>query len=108
MDREPLTVDENVDPITGELLDPKLDTKSREFSSILYQFQGITLEAKKIVTNYTLFRRALLPLGDVNKLVVRAWNHSYTGKVQVAFPDKAITYVCERHPCGIRILTWIS
>ena len=85
-------MDENVDPVTGELLDPKLESKSRAFSSIPYKYQGITLGARKIVANYTLFRRALLPPGDVNKLIARSWERSYTDDAQLEeadVPDKA-------------------
>lgn len=48
---------------------PELGKKSRAFSSIPYRYQATTLGARKIVANYTLFRRALLPPGEVNKLV---------------------------------------
>ena len=44
---DPLTVDENVDPVTDELLHSELGTKSRAFSSILYKYQATTLEARK-------------------------------------------------------------
>ena len=46
------------------------------------------------MANYTLFRRALLPLGEVNKLVARAWERAYTGDAQIEFLDKANVYVC--------------
>ena len=52
------------------------------------------LGARKIVANYSLFRKALLPPGEVNKLVSRAWQHAYTGDAQIEFPDKAMVYVC--------------
>ena len=104
-----MTVDENVDPVTGELLNPELGTKSRAFSSILYKYQATTLEARKIVANYTLFRKALLPPGEVNKLVSRAWQHAYTGDAQIDFLDKAMVYVCRNcHPCGVGKLTGSS
>ena len=83
-----------MDLVTGELLDPELGRKSRAFSSIPYMYQATTLVAKKIVVNYTLFRRALLPPVEVNKLVARAWECSYTGDAQIEFPDKANVYVC--------------
>ena len=83
-----------MDPVTGELLDPELGRNSRAFSSILYIYQAPTLVARKIVANYTLFRRALLPPGEVNKLVARAWQRSYKGDAQIDFPDKANVYVC--------------
>ena len=67
-----MTVDENVDPVTGELLDSELSRKSRAFSSIPYEHQATTQGAREIVANYTLFRKALLPPGEVNKLVFRA------------------------------------
>ena len=89
-----MTVNENVDPITGELLDSELGKKSRAFSGIPYKYQATTLGARKIVANYTLFRKALLPPGEVNKLVSRAWEHAYTGDAQIEFPDKAMVYVC--------------
>ena len=64
-----MTVDENVDPVTGELLDPELGRKSRAFSGIPYKYQANMLGARKIAANYTLFRKALQPPGEVNKLV---------------------------------------
>ena len=67
-----MTVVQNVDPVTGELLDPELGRKSRAFSSIPYKYQATMLVARKIVANYTLVRKALLPPGEVNKLVSRA------------------------------------
>ena len=83
-----------MDPVTGELLDPELGRKSRAFSSISYMYQATTLGARKIVVNYMLFRRALLPSGEVNKLVTRACECSYQGDAQIEFPDKANVYVC--------------
>ena len=104
-----MTVDENVDTVTGELLDPELGRKSRAFSSIPYKHQVTTLGARKIVANYTLFRKALLPPGEVNKLVSRAWEHAYTGDPQIEFPDKAMVYVWRNcHPCSVGKLTGSS
>ena len=61
-----------MDLVIGKLLDLELGRKRRAFSSIPYIYQTTTLEAKKIVVNYTLFRRALLLTGEVNKLGARA------------------------------------
>ena len=84
-----------MDLVTGELLDPELGRNSRAFSRVPYIYQATTLEVRKIVANYTLFRRALLPPGEVNKLVARAWERAYTGDVQIEFPDKGNIYVCQ-------------
>ena len=82
-----------MDPVTGKLLAPELGRKSRAFSNIRYMYQATTLGARKIMVNYTLLKRALLPPGEVNKLVTRAWECSYIGDVQIEFPDKANVYV---------------
>ena len=107
--RDPLSVEKNVDPVTGELLDPKPGSKSRAFSSIPFKYQGITLGARKIMSNYNLFRRALLPLVEVKKLIARAWECSYTGDAQLEKADvldKAFSYVYLQDPtCGVGILT---
>ena len=61
------------------------------------------------MANYTLFRRALLPPGDVNKLIARSWERSYTGDAQLEeadVPDKAFSYVYLQDPtCGVGMLT---
>ena len=104
-----MTADENVDLVTGELLDPELCRKSRTFSSIPYKYQATTLGARKIVANYTLFKKALPPPREVNKLVSRAWEHVYHGDTQIEFPDKAMVYVCRNcHPCSVAKLTGSS
>ena len=47
------------------------------------------------MANYTLFRRALLTTGEVNKLIARAYECFYTRNVQIEFYDKANVYVCQ-------------
>ena len=94
-DGDPLTIDDNVDLVTGELFDTELGRKSSACSSILYMYQATSLVARKIVVNYMLFRRLLLPIGEVNKLVARPWKCSFTGDIYIEFPNKANVYVCQ-------------
>ena len=71
-DGDLLTVNYNVDSVTDKLLDPESGRKSRPFSNILYMYSATTSGARKITVNYILFRRVLLPIKEVNKLVPRS------------------------------------
>lgn len=97
-----------MDPVTGELLEPKLGSKRRVFLRIPYKYQGITLRVRKIMPNITLFRRALLSPAEVNILISKSWHHSYTGDAQLeeaGVPNKAFSYVyLQDTTCGMRIL----